>query len=213
MSPETPSISTTSRKECTQIRLLTTSNQTPLLRPIRLLSLPSREPPARLKILDLGPCRATLASPRASSSNLGGESNNRLSSLAERPDLSDEAARTSETKEKHEGTNGIGGDDTASDVKPCNRCKKNGVECVCSFTCHPRSLLIVVSSSPSCLFHPTMASVSRLRALLISAFNTRGLPECRAGLIRGARGSQGPARQPIRSRPSESPGAAGTRFW
>ncbi|KAI0132982.1 SAFF domain-containing protein [Xylariales sp. AK1849] len=48
-------------------------------------------------------------SPRASSSNLG-ESSNKLSSLAERPDSSEEPQRYSEAKGKasHEGTNGVG---------------------------------------------------------------------------------------------------------
>ncbi|KAI1875118.1 uncharacterized protein JN550_002547 [Neoarthrinium moseri] len=57
-------------------------------------------------------------SPRASSSNLGG-SDNRLSSLAERPGSSDEPPRTSETREKpsHEGTNGVGSD-AAADAIP-----------------------------------------------------------------------------------------------
>ena len=31
-------------------------------------------------------------------------------------------------------------------------------------------------SSPSCLFHPTMASASRLRAILSFAFSSNGLP-------------------------------------
>ncbi|KAK6068964.1 Cytoskeletal protein syp1 [Seiridium cupressi] len=57
-------------------------------------------------------------SPRASSSNLA-ESNNKLPSLAERPNSPDEGLRLSETQEKssHEGLNGFGGDgaiDTSS---------------------------------------------------------------------------------------------------
>ncbi|KAH6658898.1 Muniscin C-terminal mu homology domain-containing protein [Truncatella angustata] len=57
-------------------------------------------------------------SPRASSSNLA-ESNNRLESLAERPDSSGQPTRSSEANEKssHEGTNGVGGD-SAIDAPP-----------------------------------------------------------------------------------------------
>ncbi|KAK6211855.1 Suppressor of Profilin deletion [Pestalotiopsis sp. IQ-011] len=56
-------------------------------------------------------------SPRASSSNLA-EANNRLPSLAERPNSADEPLRLSETREKanHEGTNGVG--DTPNAFNP-----------------------------------------------------------------------------------------------
>ncbi|KAK8010987.1 Muniscin C-terminal mu homology domain-containing protein [Apiospora arundinis] len=52
-------------------------------------------------------------SPRASSSNLN-EAHNRLSSLAERPDMIEESTKPPETngKASHEGANGVGGDST-----------------------------------------------------------------------------------------------------
>ncbi|ETS82327.1 hypothetical protein PFICI_04203 [Pestalotiopsis fici W106-1] len=58
-------------------------------------------------------------SPRASSSNLA-EANNRLPSLAERPNSADDPLRMSETREKssHEGTNGIGANNPASTFSP-----------------------------------------------------------------------------------------------
>ncbi|KAK8105657.1 hypothetical protein PG999_009016 [Apiospora kogelbergensis] len=57
---------------------------------------------------------ATAYHQRASSSNLH-EAHNRLSSLAERPDMIDESTKAPETngKASHEGTNGVGGDATA----------------------------------------------------------------------------------------------------
>ena len=57
-------------------------------------------------------------SPRASSQNLG-ESNNRLSALAETPDAS-KAAGASEGKDKapHDGTNGAGGESSEDNARP-----------------------------------------------------------------------------------------------